>query len=104
MIESLNLEKSISREADKDVRLMKSDTLKNIDKSLKKYKEEYKYTPLFRKTENKIQLESSEFGQEYNLEKIKLLIPKNDGYKIIVIDGLYQEELSNIPKGVLINK
>ena len=104
MIESLNLEKSISREADKDVRLMKSDTLKNIDKSLKKYKEEYKYTPLFRKTENKIRLESSEFGQEYNLEKIKSLIPKNDGYKIIVIDGLYQEELSNIPKGVLINK
>ena len=35
MIESLNLEKSISREVDKDVRLMKSDTLKNIEKSLK---------------------------------------------------------------------
>ena len=104
MIESLNLEKSISREADMDIRLMKSDTLKNIEKSLKKYKEEYKYTPLFRKTENKIQLEDYELGQEYDLEKIKTLIPKNDDYKIIVIDGLYQEELSNIPKGVLINK
>ncbi|MFL2996874.1 MAG: Fe-S cluster assembly protein SufD [Cytophagales bacterium] len=104
MIESLNLEKSISREADKDVRLMKSDTLKNIDKSLKKYKEEYKYTPLFRKTENKIQLDGSELGQDYDLEKIKSLIPKNDDYKIIVIDGLYQEELSSIPKGLLINK
>ena len=30
MIESLNLEKSISREADKDVRLMKSYALKNL--------------------------------------------------------------------------
>ena len=104
MIESLNLEKSISREVDKDVRLMKSDTLKNIEKSLKKYKEEYKYTPLFRKTENKIQSDGSELGQDYDIEKIKSLIPKNDDYKIIVIDGLYQEELSNIPKGVLINK
>ena len=104
MIESLNLEKSISREVDKDVRLMKSDTLKNIEKSLKKYKEEYKYTPLFRKTENKIQSDGSELGQNYDIEKIKSLIPKNDDYKIIVIDGLYQEELSNIPKGVLINK
>ena len=104
MIESLNLEKSISREVDKDVRLMKSDTLKNIEKSLKKYKEEYKYTPLFRKTENKIQLDGSELGQDYDLEKIKSLIPKNDEYKIIVIDGLYQEELSSIPKGLLINK
>ena len=104
MIESLNLEKSISREVDKDVRLMKSDTLKNIEKSLKKYKEEYKYTPLFRKTENKIQSDGSELGQNYDIEKIKSLIPKNDDYKIIVFDGLYQEELSNIPKGVLINK
>ena len=26
--------------------MIDSDTLKNIDKSLKKYKEEYKYTPL----------------------------------------------------------
>ena len=93
MIESLNLEKSISREADKDIRLMKSDTLKNIEKSLKKYKEEYKYTPLLRKTENKIQLEDSNLGQEYDLEKIKSSMPKNDDYKIIVIDGLYQEEL-----------
>ena len=104
MIESLNSEKSISREVDKDVRLMKSDTLKNIEKSLKKYKEEYKYNPLFRKTENKIQSDCSELAQDYDLEKIKSLIPKNDDYKIIVIDGLYQEELSNIPKGVLINK
>jgi len=104
MIESLNLEKSISREADKDVRLMKSDTLKNINRSLKTYKEEYKYTPLFKKTENKIQIEASKSGHKYDIEKIESSIPKNNEYKIIVIDGMYQEELSNTPSGVLIKK
>ena len=104
MIESLNLEKSISREADKDVRLMKSYALKNIEKSLKKYKEEYKYTPLFKKTENKIQLEESKLGHNYGIEKIKSLIPKNDDHKIIVIDGVYKEEFSNIPSGILVKK
>ena len=104
MIESLNLEKSISRETDKDVRLMKSDTLKNIDKSLKKYKEEYKYTPLFKKAENKIQIEDPKLVHEYDFKKIKSSIPNNDDYKIITIDGSYQEELSNIPSEISINK
>ena len=102
MVESLNLEKSISRELDKDVKLMKSNTLKNIKGSLKTYKEEYKYTPLFKKTANKIQINNSKL--DYDIEKIKSSIPKNDDYKIIVIDGLYKEELSKIPSGVLINK
>ena len=102
MVESLNLEKSISRELDKDVKLMKSNTLKNIKGSLKTYKEEYKYTPLFKKTANKIQINNSKL--DYDIEKIKSSIPKNDDYKIIVIDGLYKEELSKIPSGISINK
>ena len=46
MIESLNLEKSVSREYNKDIKLIKSNTLKNIDRSLRAYKEEYKYLSL----------------------------------------------------------
>jgi len=104
MIESLNLEKSVSREYNKDIKLIKSNTLKNIDRSLRAYKEEYKYTPLFRKIKNKIQIGVSELDHDYDIKKIKESIPKNDGYRIIVIDGLYNEELSNIPTEISVKK
>ncbi len=104
MIESLNLEKSISREIDKDVKLMKSATLKNIEGSLKTYKEEYKYTPLLKKIANKIQKEDFKLDYNSDLKEIKKSIPNNDDYKIIVIDGLYNEKLSNIPSAVTVNR
>tara|TARA_B100000579_G_C22760772_1_gene818823 strand:+ start:37 stop:1305 length:1269 start_codon:yes stop_codon:yes gene_type:complete len=99
MIDTLDLKKSISNEDDNIIKDIKYKSLDNLKLSYKKYKEEYKYTPLLRNIEKKF----GSFNSSKNIKKVdsyKDLISTNDKYYIVTLNGSFIENLSNIPNGI----
>lgn len=104
MINSINLKKALSKEKDNKVKEIKNAAHVGLEKSLVSYKEEYKYTPLLRKIEKEFATLTPANTLDSNLDKYSKYIPKNDKYYIVVINGYYQESLSNTPKELKISK
>ena len=99
MIDTVDLKKSISNEDDNIIKDIKYKSLDNLKLSYKKYKEEYKYTPLLRNIEKKF----GSFNSSKNIKKVdsyKDLISTNDKYYIVTLNGSFIENLSNIPNGI----
>ncbi len=99
MIDTVDLRKSISIEDDNIIKDIKSKSIDKLKLSYKKYKEEYKYTPLLRNIEKKF----GSFNSSKNIKKVdsyKDLISTNDKYYIVTLNGTFIENLSKIPNGI----
>ena len=99
MIDTVDLKKSISIEEDNIIKEIKFESLDKLKLSYKKYKEEYKYTPLLRNIEKKY----GSFNSSENIKKAdsyKDLISTKDKHYIVTLNGSYIENLSNIPNSI----
>ena len=104
MIDTINLKKILSEEKDSKVREMNSSAYEGMASSLLNYKEEYKYTPLLRKIEKKFNSLSPEKSLNKNIKDYKGLIPKSEKFYLFILNGNYQESLSNKPDNILVSK
>ena len=99
MIDTVDLKKSISIEEDNIIKEIKFESLDKLKLSYKKYKEEYKYTPLLRNIEKKY----GSFNSSENIKKAdsyKDLISTKEKHYIVTLNGSYIENLSNIPNSI----
>tara|TARA_Y100000996_G_C22548039_1_gene652606 strand:+ start:1504 stop:2772 length:1269 start_codon:yes stop_codon:yes gene_type:complete len=99
MIDTVDLKKSISIEEDNIIKEIKFESLDKLKLSYKKYKEEYKYTPLLRNIEKKY----GSFNSSENIKKAdsyKDLVSTKDKHYIVTLNGSYIENLSNIPNSI----
>ncbi len=104
MIDTINLKKILSEEKDSKVREMKSSAYEGMAASLLRYKEEYKYTPLLRKIEKNFKSLTPEKSLNKNIEDYKGLIPKSEKFYLFILNGNYEENLSNKPNEILVSK
>ena len=104
MIDTINLKKILSEEKDSKVREMKSSAYEGMASSLLNYKEEYKYTPLLRKIEKKFNSLSPEKSLNKNIKYYKGLIPQSEKFYLFILNGNYEESLSNKPDNILVSE
>lgn len=104
MIDTINLKKILSEEKDNNIKQIKNAAHEGLEKSLDSYKEEYKYTPLLRKIEKEFETLTPINEPIQNLDIYSKYVPKNEKYYILVINGNYQENLSNKPKEIQVVK
>ena len=104
MIDTINLKKILSEEKDNNIKQIKNAAHEGLEKSLDSYKEEYKYTPLLRKIEKEFETLTPINEPIQSLKTYSKYVPKNDKYYILIINGSYQENLSNKPKEIQVVK
>ena len=83
---------------------MKSSAYEGMASSLLNYKEEYKYTPLLRKIEKKFNSLSPEKSLNKNIKDYKGLIPQSEKFYLFILNGNYEESLSNKPDNILVSE
>ena len=96
MIDASELKDSVENENDLVTKDIKTKSLKNIAPSFKNYSEEYKYTPFIRRIEKKF----SSFNPSYDIKNYKEyreLIPDSEKYYIVIVNGTFLKQISNLP-------
>ena len=99
-----SIKKNISKETNNTLKIKKTKVFNSLDDVLKKYKEEYKYSPLLRKVSKKFDILKVDSYKEKkkNIDK-KILNQYKNQYSIITINGLFQKNESKIPSGISVN-
>ena len=99
-----SIKKNISKETNNILKIKKTKVFNSLDNVLKKYKEEYKYSPLLRKVSKKFDILKVDSYKEKkkNIDQ-KILNQYKNQYSIITINGLFQKNQSKIPSGISVN-
>ena len=99
-----SIKKNISKETNNTLKIKKTKVFNSLDDVLKKYKEEYKYSPLLRKVSKKFDILKVDSYKEKkkNIDQ-KILNQYKNQYSIITINGLFQKNQSKIPSGISVN-
>jgi len=99
-----SIKKNISKETNNTLKIKKTKVFNSLDDVLKKYKEEYKYSPLLRKVSKKFDILKVDSYKEKkkNIDQ-KILNQYKNQYSIITINGLFQKNESKIPSGISVN-
>lgn len=100
MLDSINITESLSREKDPKLKEIKNNIHSSLSSVFSRYKEEYKFTPFFRRIQKKYDSLSPESSKEIEPKNYEKILSSYDSLRLVIVNGTFVNKLSNLPKGL----